>query len=69
MVLLPSIVLGLRWMFGPIHLLDQMTLRAGDAVQRRLAGLRLSHEQLGLLGELPHMRRMAPKAERLIFPA
>ena len=63
-----DIIFGLRWMFRAIHLLNQMALHAGYAVQRWLSGSRLSHEHLRLLGKLAHMRRVASEAERLILP-
>ena len=62
-----DLVFWLRRMFGAVYLLDQMTLRAGDTVQRRIAGPHLINEQLSVFGELPDLRRMAAETERLIF--
>ena len=55
-------VLGLRRLFRPINLLDQVALRAGHPIQRRVTGLGLIDKELGLIWEFAHVRRMAAKA-------
>ena len=62
-----EIVLGFRGLFSAVYLLDEMTLRASNAVQRRLAGLGLRHEQLRLFGELTDMGSVAAETKALIF--
>src|SRR6185295_1324039 len=61
-------VLGLRQLFRPIDLLDHMALRAGHPIQRRVAGFGLIDEELGLIGEFPHVRGMTAKALGFVFP-
>src|SRR5689334_6322407 len=52
-----------------VHLLDKMTLRTPDAVDRGIARLRLLDECLDLIKKLVDMRGVAFEAERLILSA
>jgi hypothetical protein len=44
-----------------------MALRASDAVDGGVTGLRLRHERLHLVEKLVHMRRMAFEAESFVL--
>src|SRR5581483_2724877 len=56
-----------RRMTGAVDLADQMALRAADAVDLRIAALRLRHERLDLVREFVDVGRMASETERLIL--
>lgn len=65
--LIAELVFRLRRLLRPIDLLDKVTLRAGYAIERGLAGLCLGHEDLCLLGKLTNVRCVTTEAERLVF--
>lgn len=65
--LIAEFVFRLRRLLRAIDLLDEMTLRASHAIERGVAGLRLSHEELCLIGKLTNVWRMTTKTERLVF--
>ena len=60
-------VLGLWRLFCPVNLLDQMALRAGHPIQRRVTGLGLIDKNLDVFGEFSYVRRMAAKTLGFIF--
>ena len=60
-------VLRLWRLCCPINLLDQMALRAGHPIQRRVTGLGLIDKELDLIREFAHVRRMTAKALGFVF--